>query len=59
MTLYEYAQNNGLQAVYAAYMADVDALEDDLQAEGLPSNGSTYEARIAAIRERYPELFDD
>lgn len=57
--LKEWAQENGFSDVYAAYEADVDAMVEGLQAEGLPTAGSTYEVRLAAIRERYPELFGD
>ncbi len=57
--LKEWANNNGLADVYTAYEADVDAMVEGLQAEGLPTSGSTYEVRLAAIRERYPELFGD
>jgi len=57
--LKEWANNNGLADVYTAYEADVDAMVEGLQAEGLPTSGSTYEVRLEAIRERYPELFGE
>ena len=59
MTLKAWAEANGLADVYAAYKTDLDATREELEQEGLPSNGSTYELRVEALERMYPELFGD
>ena len=59
MTLKAWAEQNGLADVYAAYKTDLDATREELEQEGLPSNGSTYELRVEALERMYPELFGD
>ena len=57
--LREWAINNGLESEYNQYSADVDAMVDALEEQGLPSHGSTYEALLEGIRSCYPELFGE
>lgn len=59
MTLKAWAEQNGLADVYAAYKTDLDATREELNAEGLPSNGSTYELRVEALERMYPDLFGE
>ena len=54
-----WAQENGYTETYNQYAADVEALNEQLEQEGIPSNGSTFEARLAGIQSQYPELFGD
>ena len=54
-----WAQKNGYESIYSQYASDVEALNEQLEQEGLPSNGSTFEARLAGIQSQYPELFGD
>ena len=55
--LKEWAKNNNLETVYEQYAADREAIAEECMAEGLPGYGSTYELRVAALQELYPELF--
>ena len=59
MTMREWVKVNNLEDVYNEYLDAVDRMEDELEQEGLPSCGSTYELRLEAIRKQYPELWPE
>lgn len=55
--LKDWAMSNNLLDVYNQYIEECEALEEELEAMGMPGNGSNYELGIATIQEAYPELF--
>lgn len=55
----EWARFAGLEVLYDQYLGEVDDLMQELEEEGLPSYGSTYEIRLEALRAFYPELFGE
>lgn len=59
MTIKEWAIANGLEDLYNQYLAECEAIEEKLEEEGKPGNGSDYELRVARLQESYPELFGE
>lgn len=57
--LRQWAKENGLEQVYDQYLQEVDTIEEELEEEGKPANGSDYELRVARLQESYPELFGE
>ena len=55
----EWAEKNGLGEVYDEYLAEVEAIENDCEAEGYPGNGSNFELRVEELQKSYPEFFGD
>lgn len=59
MEMRAWANENGYADVYSQYSADVEELKKQLDEEGLPTNGSTFEVRLEGIQSQYPELFSE
>ena len=53
------AMDMNIQDLYDEYILECARIARECEAEGLPSNGATYELRVQELRNLYPELFID